>query len=255
MKIITSLLLLLLSTGLFAQVNNQRQNTNRQNTNRQNQINNRNRPNFIRTPSLSIGIVVMEPQGAFDRNYDGIPAGINGQFMINMGNAPIDFGGGFAWFSRGGTSSDIDIYEGTDADGDDYYVEGTMDVNSNIYAYDAIARFRPFNGIIQPYGDAIAGFQTYSTKTKITAIDGNTEDIVDRAHRDFAVSFGWAAGLKVKISPSIAVEGRFSNIIGSEVKFVDRESVEINADGDLFFDQKNSSTSHYLYQVGVSFTL
>ncbi|MGB1031699.1 MAG: hypothetical protein ACPGWM_03745 [Flavobacteriales bacterium] len=137
MKIVTSLLLLLLSTGLFAQVNNNRQNPN----------NNRNRTTTLRTPSLSLGIVVMEPRGAFENNYPGVPAGLSGQFLINMGNAPIDFGAGFAWYSRGGTKSDIDIYEGTDLDGDDYYVEGTIDVNSNIYSYDAIARFRPFNGI------------------------------------------------------------------------------------------------------------
>jgi len=244
MKFVTSLLLLLLSINLLAQENNPRQNQN----------NNRNRNTSLRGPSVSLGIVVMEPQGVFEKQYTGTPAGINGQFLINMGNAPFDFGGGFTWFSRGGTSNDISIYEGTDIDGDDYYVEGTIDVNSNIYSYDAIARFRPFNGRVQPYGDAIAGFQTYSTKTTISAIDGNTEEVVDRAHRDFAVSFGWAAGLKVKLSNDLAIEGRFSNIVGSEVKFVDRESIEINDNGNILFEQRNSTTNHLLYQVGVSLT-
>lgn len=195
----------------------------------------------------------MDPQGAFNTQYTGTPAGIVGQFLINMGNAPFDVGGGFAWFSRGGTSDDISIYEGTDADGNGYYVEGTIDVKSNIYSYDAIARLRPFNGRIQPYGDAIAGFQTYSTKSTISSVDGNSEDIVERAHRDFSVSFGWAAGVKVKLSNELAVEGRFSNIIGSEVKFVDRETVEIDGDGNIQFDQVNSTTNHFLFQVGVSF--
>ena len=82
MKFVTSLLLLLLSINLLAQENNLRQNQN----------NNRNRNTSLRGPSVSLGIVVMEPQGVFEKQYTGTPAGINGQFLINMGNAPFDFG-------------------------------------------------------------------------------------------------------------------------------------------------------------------
>lgn len=195
----------------------------------------------------------MDPQGAFDNNYAGTPLGLGAQLAIPMGNSPIDLVGGFAWYSRGGSKEDIAIFQGTDADGDEFFTEGEMSVNSNIYAYDAIIRFRPFNGRVQPYGDVIGGFQTYSTKSIIRTLDGSNDDETNNAHRDFSVNFGWGAGVKVRMSQAIALEARFTNIQGSEVQFVDKESVRIDDVGNVQFENIRSTTDHYTFQAGVSF--
>lgn len=244
------LLFLFLGTTLIAQIN-PRPNNNPSNGNN----NNVNRNRTARLPQLSFGAIGMDPQGAFDTNYSGTPLGLGAQLSIPMGNSPLDLVGGFAWYSRGGSKEDIAIFQGKDADGDDFFTEGEISVNSNIYAYDAIIRFRPFNGRIQPYGDLIGGFQTYSTKSVIRTLDGSNDDETDNAHRDFSANFGWGAGVKVRLSQSIALEARFTSIQGSAVKFVDKESVRIDDVGNVQFENIRSTTDHYTFQAGVSFQL
>ena len=248
-KVIFLLILLFLETTVIAQTD-QRPGNNK-NSNNKNINNNR----IGRLPQISVGVIGMDPEGAFDTNYSGNPIGLGAQLAIPMGNAPIDLVAGFAWYSRGGSKEDITIFQGNDSEGDDFYTDGEMSVNSNIYAYDAIIRFRPFNGRVQPYGDVIGGFQTYSTKSIIRTLDGSNADETENAHRDFSVNFGWGAGVKVRISEIVAVEARFTNIQGSEVKFVDKESVLIDRDGNVQFENIRSTTDHYTFQAGVSFQL
>ncbi|MEO0405463.1 MAG: hypothetical protein AAF193_11380, partial [Bacteroidota bacterium] len=151
------------------------------NGNNPNNRNNRNNNRVVqqRFPSLSVGVMVMDPQGTFDVLYPGTPAGIGAQLSFPMGRVPLELVGGFAWYSRGGTTENVDIYEGMDADGDEFFTEGEISVNSNIYSYDMGARFKPFNGVIQPYGEVLVGFQNFITKSTISADDGFSEDVVD----------------------------------------------------------------------------
>lgn len=220
------------------------------------QVNNNNRNrnwNNRRVPSISLGLEVATPQNQFNNNFDGTPVGFSGQFMSNLGQSPFELGFGFSWLSRGTVSEDIWIYEGVDDFGDEVFDRGEVDVNSNIYTYTGVARLKPFAGAIQPYGDVIAGVRNFSTVTVITP--DNTEEVEtrERQHGDFTYTYGWAAGLKVRVASELFVEGRFSSLYGGSIDFVDRESIQIGEDGGIIFDNVSSRTDMHIIEVGFSF--
>ena len=198
----------------------------------------------------------MEPLRMFAENYDGTPFGIAAQIEFPTGRFfPIEFGGDFAWYSRGGERSDIDIYEGEDAFGNEFYSDGTIKVRSNIYSYAGFARLNPVPGPFQIYGDLILGVQNFSTNTTIESDDNLTEPSRERAHRGFSLMTGWAAGVKVRISQNTFIEARFANLRGSDVTMVDKNSIFIDTDGNLEFEEITTPTDHYVYQLGLSFQL
>lgn len=225
--------------------------------------NGNNNPNRIRNnarnfpqhrPSFSIGLSAMEPLRMFADNYQGIPFGISAQIEFPTGRFfPIELGGDFAWFSRGGNESDILIYEGEDSFGNEYFGDGTIKVRSNIYSYAGFARLNPIPGPFQVYGDLILGVQNFSTKTIIESNDQLSEPTVERAHRGFSLIGGWAAGVKVRMAPMTFIEARFANMRGSDVKMVDKNSITIDNEGFIEFEEIQTPTDHYVYQLGVSF--
>ncbi|MCH2198476.1 MAG: hypothetical protein MK081_06815 [Flavobacteriales bacterium] len=232
---------LLLASTSFGQFNNGNQRNNQRNNVR------------LRTPSLSFGVIVGQPEGQFAANFDGTPAGIGGQFLANMGRSPFEVGAGFNWMSRGSSNEDVWIEVGEDVEGDMIFQEAEMEINSNIYTYYSIGRFKPFAGRIQPYGDVIGGFRNFSTVTVIQPDDEQSEEIRDSYHNDITVVYGWAAGLKIRLTQNILVEGRFSKLQGGSVEFVDRETLQVNDDGDISFDRISSRTDMMNFQLGVSF--
>ena len=102
-----------------------------------------------RSPSLSIGFQVADPVGQFGSLYDGTPTGLGGQFLLNSGRSPIEFGIGAAWQGMGSRKKNISIYQGEDIDGDEVWSKGEMHVSSNIYHYNGLIRLRPFAGNFQ----------------------------------------------------------------------------------------------------------
>jgi opacity protein-like surface antigen len=207
-----------------------------------------------RAPSLSIGFQVADPQGEYAQHYRGHPVGLGVTFMANMGRSPFEIGGDFAWRAMGSRKQDIAISEGFDIEGDEIFSDGSMRVASNIYTYHGVARFKPFAGAIQPFGDVMAGLKTFATKTTIEEDNGGYSEVVrtDRNHRDFALSYGWAAGLKIKLSEYITLESKFQHLRGGDTTFIDPETVEIDPDGLLQYEERASKSSVMLYQIGIS---
>lgn len=206
-----------------------------------------------RVPSISFGLDVGEPRGQFAQNFDGVPVGIGGQFLSNIRRSPIEAGFGFSWMSRGSMNEDVWIYQGVDVDGDDVFSQGEVSVNSNIYTYNGVLRLKPFAGAIQPYGDLIVGIRNFSTVSIIRPDEDDGPETRDRQHRDFTYTYGWAAGLKVRLTPVMYVEGRFSNLYGGAVDFIDRETIEVGDEGIIGYDFLSSRTDMFIYQLGISF--
>lgn len=154
----------------------------------------------------------------------------------------------------GSQNKEINAYAYTDSSGADIYEEGTMRIRSNINRYQAIGRFRPFAGRIQPYVDAFAGIEAYKTKTDITLDNQGYSSASNstRQHLDMTYSYGWAAGLRFQLAPSIFMEGRFENITGGMVKYVDEASIVVHDDNTITFDTRQSATNKYTYQLGIA---
>jgi hypothetical protein len=159
-----------------------------------------------------------------------------------------------AWNSMGSQDEDVTAYVGTDMDGDSIYDNGTMRIRSNNNRFQLVGRFRPFNGMIQPYGEVLAGLDTYKTKTDIT-LNGNgyTEASNNiRQHFDITYNYGWAAGLRIRIAPNIFVDGRFENLLGGPAKYVNQESIQVVDESNITFETLESRTDRYTYQLGIT---
>jgi opacity protein-like surface antigen len=208
-----------------------------------------------RGPTLSFGGQVAQPIGEFSQQYDGYPAGLSGQFVTPLGRSPIEFGFGYSWNNMGSQNKDISALVYTDSMGTDIYEEGTLRIRSNTNRYQAIARFRPFAGRVQPYIDAFAGIEAFKMKTDITLDNEgySTADNSVRQHLDMTYVYGWGAGLRVELAADVFLEGRFESITGGMVKYVDKESIQINDDNSVTFDTRQSATNKYTYQLGIAF--
>ncbi len=207
-----------------------------------------------RTPSIAFGGQIVQPVGEFAMQFDGFPAGLAGSISAPIGNSPFEAGFGYAWNNMGSQNKDISALVYTDSAGTPIYEAGTMRIRSTINRYQAIARFRPFAGRIQPYADAFAGLEAYKTKTDIT-IDNegySSASNSTRQHLDMTYAFGWAAGLRIRMAPNIFIDGRFENITGGQVTFVDKSTIVVNDDNSITFQTKQSGTNKYTYQIGIA---
>jgi len=232
-KLFTLALLLVLSTMVFAQGGNRRR------------------------ASFGVGIQVAQPLDRFAELYDGYPAGFQANLSIPLHNSPFELGVAAAWNSMGSQSEDVSVWVAQDEAGDDIYEAGSMDINSNVYRYQVLARFRPFDRGFQIYADAIAGVQSFSTNTSITldsnSSTSNSDESVNE-HRDFTAHYGWAGGVRVGLNQAVFIEGRFEQIRGGMAKYVDRNSIEVNQNTNAIqFNTLQSQTNMYTYQVGVTF--
>jgi len=211
-------------------------------------------PNFHRVPTLSVGFEFAIPQNEFADNFEGLPVGVGGQFLTNAGRrSPFEFGMGFSWLSRGSAKEDVWLLDVIDLNGNEIYTRGTLAVNSNIYTYNAIARFKPLLGKVQPYVDGLAGVRNFSTSTIIRYEDRTRDPDKQRQTRDFAMTYGFAAGVKVRVTPSLMVEGRFSNLFGTQVSYVDRSTLDIGDNGEIRYEKRSSRTDMHIIHLGVCF--
>lgn len=210
-----------------------------------------------RTPSLSFGLQGAQPIGEFATVYKGVPLGVSGNFVVPINRVmPFELGVAYSWNSMGSKNQDISVFIGTDEDGDDIYQDGSLYMNSNANRFALVGRLRPFNGLIQPYGDLTAGLETFRTKTTIDVITDNTGysegNNAQTQQFDLTTYYGWAAGMRVRLSKKLFLDMRFENLVGGPATYVDSDSVVITSEEEISFDTKTSKTDKYTYTLGVT---
>jgi len=75
----------------------------------------------------------------------------------------------------------------------------------------------------------------------------------ERNERDFAWSYGWAAGLMYTVSSNVYVEGRFENLRGGNVSYVDSETIEISPSGLVTYESRTSRSDMFNIVLGFGF--
>lgn len=209
-----------------------------------------------RGPSLAFGVQAAQPNGQFKQQYDGYPIGIAANFSAPLGRSPLEIGFGYAWNNMGSQTEEVSVLIGQDQDGDNIYENGDLQIRSNTNRFQMMARLRPFNGMIQPYFDGVAGLETYRTKTTIEVVSdfvGYSEgQNADTQLFDMTYSFGWAAGLRIRLAPNIFLDGRFESLIGGPAKYVDQNSIQIADGTEIEFDTRSSRTDKFTYQLGLA---
>ncbi len=208
-----------------------------------------------RSPSLALGIQVSQPIGDFATNYDGYPVGLAGTFTGPLSNSPFEIGLGFSWNQMGAKDEDVSVLMGQDAAGDDIYEQGNLRVRSNDYRYQLVARFKPFKGSVQVYGDLMAGVERYTTFTDISISSSGYSEVIETNNQqnDFGWTLGWAAGARVKVTRVLFIDARFEKLQGGVAEYVDQESILVNAEeATIQFETKETRTDRFTYQLGIA---
>jgi hypothetical protein len=210
-----------------------------------------------RNTTFSVGFQAAQPIGEFGQIYNGTPIGVSGNLMRPLSAVmPMELGIGYSWNSMGTSSTDVSVFIGTDEAGDDIYENGRLHLNSNSNRFQMLGRLRPFNGMIQPYGDLVAGVETFRTKTTIDIVTNTTGyssgNNAETQQFDATAYYGWAAGLRLRLNPHLLLDMRFENLIGGTATYVDNETVQLNSEDEILFETKTSKTDKYTYQIGLT---
>ena len=201
-----------------------------------------------RPMTLSLNGHVGHPLGEFGEAWGREFYGVGGNFSTPFKRLPFEGGFQFDWSHMGGETAVVPVNE-------DYLdaTEGDLTVNSNIYSFHALMRFKPFTGKVAPYVDGLAGWRTFSTRTKLK-VDGVEGPLTnERNAMDAAWSYGWAAGLMVTLGETFYLEGRYEKYEGSEVTYVDPSSIVIDSEGAVGFGTQTSNTDAYAVKLGFGF--
>jgi hypothetical protein len=201
-----------------------------------------------RPMTLSLFGHVGDPTGEFEEAWGKEFVGLGVNFSTPMKRMPFETGFQFDWSHMGGESAVVPI--------DEEFIDATeadMQVNSNVYAFHALARLKPFTGKVAPYVDGLGGWRTFSTRTKLK-VDGLEEPLVnERNEVDAAWSWGWAAGVMVGLGKTMMIEGRFERLQGGEVTYVEPSTLSIDAEGNLSYGTRTSNSDAWMIKVGFGF--
>lgn len=203
-----------------------------------------------RPTTLSIGGTVGTPLGQFNEEYGKAILGLGGNISVPMmGILPLETGFAFNWGRLGAERETVVV--------DQAYLstnEGELRTTSNMYSFHLQGRFRPFTGRVSPYVDGLAGVRTFSTRTRIT-VEGLEEDLSnERNALDATWSYGWAAGIQVKVGAPLYVEARVEKLQGHKVDYVDPETIIVTPSGQVEYQLRSSHTDVFNVHLGIGFT-
>lgn len=201
-----------------------------------------------RPMTLSLSMHAGDPVGEFDAAWGKQYMGFGGNFSVPFRRLPFEWGFQFDWSLMGSESAVVDIE-------DDFLqaTTGDLTVRSNIYGVHALARFKPFAGKVAPYVDALGGWRTFTTRTKVRVdgVEGSYSN--ERNATDHAGSAGWAAGIMVQVAEGFYVEGRYEKLQGNEVTYVDPSTIAVSPDGTVNYTTATSNSDVWQVKIGVGF--
>ena len=198
--------------------------------------------------TVSFGMRLGIPTGEFDLVYDRELFGLGGNFSVPFRRLPFEWGLDIGWERMGSTEMTVAI--------DEEFIEATeadLDMNADMWAYHTFLRLKPMRGRVCPYADVLAGVRTFSARTKIR-VDGLEEPLSnERNAMDAAFSYGWGAGLMVKLNNTVNVEAGFQKLEGMEVSYVDPNSISVSSDGIVGFSTLTSNSDLINVHLGIGF--
>jgi opacity protein-like surface antigen len=202
-----------------------------------------------RQTTLGGGLEIGIPVGAFSDSWGREIVGLSANIGVPMRLLPIDWGFDFAWGRMGGERDNVNLINPSTPN-----QTGSLAVNCNVYSYHGLLRFKPFNGQVSPYGEVLAGFRHFTTRTELRA-SGQSEPLEkDRRASDIAGSTGWAVGVQVAPGNGMFyLEGRFERINSGKVSYVDPSSIVIASSGDVVFNTLSSPTRTANVHLGIGF--
>lgn len=199
-----------------------------------------------RMSTLSGGLEIGIPVAAFGDSWGREIVGLSANVAMPMRLLPFDLGFDVAWGRMGGESKVVAVNEAVLA-----VNTGDLEVNSNVYGYHALARFKPFNGKVSPYVEGLVGLRHFTTRS-ILRVDGLDEPFSkERNASSFAGSAGWAVGLQFAPTRAFYVEGRVERLNSGKVAYVDPDSIVIDANGVVSYETRSTSNNVVNVHLGI----
>lgn len=210
------------------------------------------RPRFQERTSISFGGHVGVPQGEFKQVYGESSYGIGGTFVTKNRFPFLYTGLNYTYSRMGKLTDEVLLYDGDNIFGNPVYESHDASVSNKVHRIHGVARFEPFKGKVQPYIEGMAGGVVYNTRMILEDESGFGE--VDKSNLETSVagSIGWAAGLKVQLVRGLFVEGRFENLTGSNVRYMDPESLFMDSFGNVQYNMLESQTNSQIFHLGIS---
>ena len=203
---------------------------------------------------ISFGGEVGVPQAEFDEVYGDATFGYGGNFLTKT-RLPFIFSGVNIQYARMGKYADeVFIEEGQTLNGTPVFQSASAEAKYKVHTVHGALRFEPFRGPVQPYIEGLAGFKVFSSNVKVIDEETRSREVIDKYNleRSMTTSYGWAAGLKIQLTPGIFAEGRVENLFGGNARYIDGESMYMNSQDQFSYDMLESKTNTLLIHLGVS---
>lgn len=201
-----------------------------------------------RPATLGGGLEVGIPVGLFAENWGQETVGLSANVASPMRLLPFDLGFDFAWGRMGGDRRVVAVNEDLLA-----VNTGELSVNSDVYGYHVLARFKPINRKVSPYFEVLGGLRQFTTRSTLR-VDGADRPIrKDRNANSFVGSAGWAVGAQVAPTTHFYVEGRVERLNTGRVAYVDPRSIRIDGNGEVSYETRSSPTRTVNVHLGIGF--
>lgn len=203
--------------------------------------------------SISFGTQVGVPQSEFRDVYGDLSYGIGGSFVTKNKFPFLYTGINYTYARMGKFTEQVSLQSGTDFSGSPVFEEANASLSNKVHRGHIVARLEPFRGRVQPYIEGMAGGVIYNTALKVEKVsDFDSEVSKENLETSVAGSAGWAVGLKFQLMRGLFVEGRMENLLGSNARYVDPESVFMDINENFQYDILQSQTNSKIFHLGIS---
>lgn len=207
--------------------------------------------------SGNVGLLLAFPQGEFKDNVKktGVGVGFDALFFKPTPEAPFAFGVSAAFLTYGNENRN-EPFSSTIPD-----VRVNVERSNNIGSLMALFRISTNNTLMRPYADVLFGGSYLYTETKIQSRINNQEVVSDKNFDDFALNYGFGAGVVYKIFEnkdndtgkkiSYFLDVRARYIWGSKAEYLKEGSIVIGPGSNVQYNVFKSKTDLLQAQIGI----
>jgi len=135
----------------------------------------------------------------------------------------------------------------------------SLKTTHNVFTWNAAARLKPLlhQGKVTPFFDGLMGLKLFNSKTKIDKdlaniiFNDNQNEVINNV-RDIGLNYGLGIGFYTnpQKTNTAGFQLRLLYLWGDEVKYVVRNSVAVDANGNVSFETARANTSMVIIQIG-----
>jgi hypothetical protein len=200
-----------------------------------------------------IRFLVADPTGAFDEAADDLGFGVALHYGVRPSRA-FTVGVGLHAMTYGSETTEYDL---------PLVEEFDLETRNNLAGGFLFARWRPIDGVLQPYAEARAGLNYLWTESELEDEDWWNDDGIAREtnYDDFATFWSAGGGLLIRLSsgdrtarkPGVYLDLAVTHVEGGKAEYLTEGAIEI-VDDESVYSPTESQTDLTTYELGVVLT-